>query len=326
VKIVAVSMVRNESDVLEAFVRHHAELVDELVIVDHRSIDGSRELLHELEREGLPLTCRVEGSLVQRQWEVLTDAMRQAADGGADWIVPLVADELVRPLDGPLRDLLAGLRPDRPALVRPQLYVPTPADPAGEPNPFARLRFRRASNAELRAGKVVVPRAVGASRRHRLLQGSHAVAEVAGGEKMYAPLAPGLALAHFPVRSADQLRGKVLAGWLAHCAREDARSIEAVHWKRLFDRIARGAALDADELLEIASTYDLLHPVHPAGTPFELVHDPVPVSYTLRHATAARPEPLELAVRTAEALVEELRAGLERAGRAGRRDPVAAAG
>ena len=47
-KIVAISMVRNEADVIEAFVRHHAGLVDELIVVDHRSIDGTDELLREL--------------------------------------------------------------------------------------------------------------------------------------------------------------------------------------------------------------------------------------------------------------------------------------
>ena len=39
VKVIAVSVMRNEADVVEMFVRHHAEFVDELIVVDHMSCD-----------------------------------------------------------------------------------------------------------------------------------------------------------------------------------------------------------------------------------------------------------------------------------------------
>ena len=89
-------MVRNEADVIEAFVRYHAEIVDELVVVDHRSVDGTDETLRALVAEGLPLRVRAEDSPVQRQNVVMTGLMREAAvDGGADWVLPLDADEFL---------------------------------------------------------------------------------------------------------------------------------------------------------------------------------------------------------------------------------------
>jgi hypothetical protein len=50
-----VSMVRNEADVIEAFVRHNLGVLDGLAIVDHGSFDGTAQILAELQREGLSL-------------------------------------------------------------------------------------------------------------------------------------------------------------------------------------------------------------------------------------------------------------------------------
>ena len=54
-KRVGLSMVRNESDVIETFIRHNLTLLDELHIVDHNSSDNTREILIHLKQEGLPI-------------------------------------------------------------------------------------------------------------------------------------------------------------------------------------------------------------------------------------------------------------------------------
>ena len=47
-RIVSITWARNEGDILEAFVRHHAALVDHLYIVLHRCEDDSEEMAREL--------------------------------------------------------------------------------------------------------------------------------------------------------------------------------------------------------------------------------------------------------------------------------------
>ncbi|WP_233127121.1 glycosyltransferase family 2 protein, partial [Rodentibacter sp. Ppn85] len=37
-------MIRNESDIIEAFIRHNLTLLDELHIIDHGSTDNTREI------------------------------------------------------------------------------------------------------------------------------------------------------------------------------------------------------------------------------------------------------------------------------------------
>jgi hypothetical protein len=55
-RLVAASRVLNEDDILEAFVRHHAALVDHHIFLDNGSSDRSLAILRALQAEGLPLT------------------------------------------------------------------------------------------------------------------------------------------------------------------------------------------------------------------------------------------------------------------------------
>lgn len=55
-RLVAVSAVKNEADIIEAFVRHTRACVDPRPVFDHDSIDGTREILRARPVEGLPLT------------------------------------------------------------------------------------------------------------------------------------------------------------------------------------------------------------------------------------------------------------------------------
>ncbi|MDE2446855.1 MAG: glycosyltransferase family 2 protein, partial [Alphaproteobacteria bacterium] len=44
----AISMVRNEQDIIEPFVRHNSALVDLLFVLDNCSTDHTRQILREL--------------------------------------------------------------------------------------------------------------------------------------------------------------------------------------------------------------------------------------------------------------------------------------
>ncbi len=55
IEALGIAMVKNEADVIEAFVRHNLAFMDALVIIDNDSVDGTREILVQLIQEGLPL-------------------------------------------------------------------------------------------------------------------------------------------------------------------------------------------------------------------------------------------------------------------------------
>ena len=64
-KSIAISRVRNEFDIIEAFVRHHAHHFEKLIILDDGSTDGTYEVLLSLQTAGLPLVLR---GIQQQDW------------------------------------------------------------------------------------------------------------------------------------------------------------------------------------------------------------------------------------------------------------------
>ncbi len=97
VKSVAITCVKNEIDIIEAFVRHTLALADRLVVLENGSRDGTCDVLRALEKEGLPLEIVEDPSPGKYQSQRMTRLMRDWAVGRhqADWVLPLDADEFL---------------------------------------------------------------------------------------------------------------------------------------------------------------------------------------------------------------------------------------
>jgi hypothetical protein len=106
VKVVGLYLVRNEVDIIEINLKHHlADAIDEAVVVDNGSIDGTLEALLDL-AEDLPLLVTSEPG-PYKQGELLTRMARYAASRGADWVLPIDADEFWVGADQSMRTALA---------------------------------------------------------------------------------------------------------------------------------------------------------------------------------------------------------------------------
>src|SRR5258705_7042310 len=100
-KLVAVCRVRNEVDIIEAFVRHHCAHFHKLIILDDGSTDQTQQVLRALQSEGLPLVVLSERAIAYEQSRYMTQLMRLAVDQfGADLVAPLDADEFIEPPEG----------------------------------------------------------------------------------------------------------------------------------------------------------------------------------------------------------------------------------
>ncbi len=111
-------LVRDEADVIEAWLRYHlARGVDLVIATDHRSMDGTSEILHEHTRDGRVVVLRREAEgVLQAEW--MTEMSRLAAtEYGANWVIPSDADEFWWPRGGSFAEILSAV-PERFGAVR----------------------------------------------------------------------------------------------------------------------------------------------------------------------------------------------------------------
>jgi glycosyltransferase involved in cell wall biosynthesis len=95
-----VSMVKNEADIIEDTVRNlFSQGVEQLIVADNGSTDGTLELLQRLAAE-LPVHVVIDPIVPRWQGEKMTHLARAAVRNGASWIIPFDADELWRGTGG----------------------------------------------------------------------------------------------------------------------------------------------------------------------------------------------------------------------------------
>jgi hypothetical protein len=268
-----------------------------MVVVLHRTQDGTQATLERLRAEGLPLVIRTDGSAQHRQAEALTEELHDVLrTSSCDWLLPLDADEFLCSAED-IGRVLRSLPTDMASLLPWRTYVPTPADDAAEPNVLRRIVHRR-DREQPQFWKVLIPAQLARDARARILPGSHGVVDATGGP-LPVSHATDLWLSHFPVRSEQQLRCKVVAGWLSSGPTREAQRQEAeedheslgraaawwramtrwkapprpgtnFQWERLFDRCTDRASIGPEELRDLALGYASLSRITPS-----LIRDPV---------------------------------------------------
>ncbi len=83
-KLVAVTRLWNEDDIVEAFVRHHAPQVDRFVFLDNGSSDRTLDILRSLAAEEFPITVLQTRSVSFDEASVNTWLFHYAASLQAD--------------------------------------------------------------------------------------------------------------------------------------------------------------------------------------------------------------------------------------------------
>jgi glycosyltransferase involved in cell wall biosynthesis len=203
----AVMLVRDEADMIEVTVSHLLSQVDEVIVTDHRSVDGTREIL-----ERLPVILHRDDQLAAEQRKKITAMAKEALRRGHRWVVPCDGDEIWL---GPERiaDCLAGVG-EKWMVATGAIYnhVPTENDP-DDANPVFRLRYRRTQP----KGKHKVARKVACRLRPDLKKISFGNHSAHYKEEKHPPAVAMFQIRHFQFRSPEQTIRKVRnfhSGWL----------------------------------------------------------------------------------------------------------------
>lgn len=201
-------MVKDEADIIGYTLPRLAAQVDFVIVADNLSTDQTPAILREVaDRFGnIELVCDDDPAYTQSQ--KMTALAGRAGRMGAEWVVPVDADE-VWCYPGLLRDYLPLLEGIDVAAADLYDHVVTGAD-SDDPDPIRRIAYRRREKGS--------PPKVACRVRPGLVieQGNHG-AHYPG---RHVGAVSNMHVRHFPYRSAEQMTRKARNGAAAYRAAE----------------------------------------------------------------------------------------------------------
>ena len=295
VKIVAVSMIGNEADVVECFVRHTLKLVDRLVIILHRSVDGTADIVRSLKEEGLPIQIepvRFEGFSQGREMSFVAKALLAHTDHTirANYVVPLDADEFLKlPSADYLQRALPAVPGEYFAATRWQNYFPMQVDDLINAHTLRAITHCRQDDNDPCYKVMLSPGFL--HDRASLFEGSHCVMwETQTGHKP-APCIElkAIRLAHFPVRSRFQLARKAHIGALAKSLTSgNATAGLGTHWQGLLEQVTTHTDMTFERLQSVAFHYPQTFCADGAIDESMIAHSPMACNFDLRYSHLIR--------------------------------------
>lgn len=218
----AITMVRDEADIIASTVEHMLGQVDAVIVADNMSTDATRSILAELAAADSRLTVVEDLDPAYEQSRKMTALAARAHDMGANWIVPFDADEWWYSPFGRIGDQLDHVA-GQWLVVPAALYdhVATGRDEQID-DPVRRIGWRRMQPAPL-------PKVACRWREDLVIeQGNHG-ARYSGGATTFDRL---LVVRHFPYRSVEQFVRKVRNGAAAYRAAGEVPANVGTHWRQ----------------------------------------------------------------------------------------------
>jgi len=259
-KNIGFTMVKNEEDIIEQFIRHNLNYLDQIYVFDHGSSDNTAEILNRLVSEGLPVARIFDHggtfSLGYAQAEIMSALLKFAMQqNGAAVYFPMDADEFIH-ARGSVEEFKATVAaiPDNTCINISGLDIAFVADSGPEvfanaPKSFSLMRgwqSRRGNGGNYKAAiKIADPHlfdqlAVGQGNHFFLLKGSGIAKDQVAGE--------AIRYIHVPVRSPQQAFRKFVCGWLSSVQKFGKDTPYANHWKAAFDKICAGSGTEDAQL------------------------------------------------------------------------------
>lgn len=256
-KTTAIGVIKNAADVIEATVRGNSWLIDQFVFLDNMSTDRTVEILNSLQEEGFNIEIINDTEIQHAQAKKMDNLCAYVYEKyPSDFIILLDDDEIFIPANETItmdaaKASLASLSRDSLYYVTWRVYFPTDYDNKNERNVAKRQTFCF-SDAISTHSKVMIPSALTQEEGFHVFDGNHAAIFSKEHENFHFP---DLRLAHFPIRSEEQIKSKALIGYTNLLTIPDRYEVNGFHWGVIYEQVKNGAPLTTDLLQTLATLY-----------------------------------------------------------------------
>ncbi len=257
-QIFSISMVKNEMDVIESFVRYHINIFDGMIFLDNNSTDKTPTILTLLKNEGLPIYIfEDEDEEFNFQKKINRILLIAVEKYKADIIVPLDADEfLISSNKGNPKQILDRIEFPTYSLAKWKTFVPTFDKDNVEKFIPSKIIYAR-DNAVEKFYKAILPKELVEKYNVELVNGSHdLIYDQRYEDSINRIYNSDLIIAHYPIRSKEQTISKIVVGWINELNRFDRKDGENFHWKKIFDKIKEDE-IDNEDILNFAKEFAL---------------------------------------------------------------------
>lgn len=257
VDCVCISMVKNEQDMIELFLRHNHRFFDAMIILDNNSSDRTREIIKLCARELGNIIVTDLPDFAYKQSEFMTETLKHVQGAFfADFVFFLDADEFINAPDKTvflqeIRKLPIGTC----GKMNWATFMPSPATASAHSSePLENMNWKRKSE-NPQWSKAFIRLGGALDTELFCTQGNH---EIQSSSKKSPPSIDmeNILLCHLPIRSKDQLLAKGTLGWQANIARGGNSVEEGLQWKRIHDlNLSRSIQFTEQQLSEEAMRY-----------------------------------------------------------------------
>lgn len=257
-KIVSITTIKNEADIIESFVRYHLNIVDLMIILDNGSTDDTLNILNQLEKESLPIIVLIDEDKYFEPFVKYNYLLNIALnEHGADVICPLDCDEFITcDIEHP-RKIIEEIPENSFYKVKWRTYVPTKNDDESIKFIPSRITNIRDEMIE-KDSKIIITKDLVNNFDAKLSIGNHSIdVDEEFENKITCFDNTPLKLAHFPLRSVNQTISKVLVSYPNTLSRKTVAKGTSFHYKNIFDKIKNNINVDVDDITIFAKQYSL---------------------------------------------------------------------
>jgi len=256
----AITMVKNESDIIESFCRYTLCYSDGIIIQDDVSSDNTIDIIQNLINEGLNIILlRSEKKIISKEGygklQVINAMIKLAIEEhDADWVIPVDADEFLICADGSsprrqLEELDESI--EHQIKWRTYIYEKSPKDG----NIFLPYNFKHFRNPKLeRLYKTFISKEIFYNYDCTVALGNHSII-FSGSTRPPIDYPDNLLLAHYPIRNENQLLSKIIIGELNYLCVHERRG-SGIHWHKIYEQIKKTGKLEKEQIKSFSLEYD----------------------------------------------------------------------